>query len=165
MRMRGWVWRLSMLWVVIGAGGAGYALVCTFRGCTTNQCINDEFWFPLYNGEPTVIAGAGALAATAWVLLAVPLLVAGFVRLRGWRPRNWLRTAAWAGAWVAGFALMGLAAVAGAWGSDFPGFGWGELELPIFAAWLALGALISQILSTPAHGRDMPGLTLIGKWP
>ena len=23
--MRGWVWRLSMLWVVMGAGGAGYA--------------------------------------------------------------------------------------------------------------------------------------------
>ena len=74
--MRGWVWRLSMLWVVIGAGGAGYVFVCTMQGCTTSQCTNDEFWFPLYNGEPGVIAAVGRLAAGVWVLLAVPLLVA-----------------------------------------------------------------------------------------
>jgi hypothetical protein len=156
LRMRGWVWRLSMLWVVIGAGGAGYALVCTLYGCTTSQCVNDEFWFPLYNGEPEVIAAVGALAAAAWVLLAVPLLLAGFVRLRGWWRRNLLRAAAWACAWVAGCGLMILVAVVGAYGSDVPGAGWGELELPIFAAWLALGAVISQIQSTPAHSRNVP---------
>jgi len=155
-RMRGWVWRLSMLWVVMGAGGAAYALVCTMRGCTTSQCVNDEFWFPLYNGEPAVIAGVGALAAVAWILAAVPLLLAGFVRLRGWRPRNWLRTAAWASAWVAAFVLMIAIAVAGAFGADNPGLGWGELELPIIAAWLALGAVISQILSKPARTRAVP---------
>jgi hypothetical protein len=147
LRTRSWVWRLSMLWVVLGAGGAGYALVCTFSGCTTNQCTNDEFWFPLYNGEPAVIAGVGALAATFWVLMAVPLLLAGFVRLRGWRRSAWLRTAGWAGAWVAGFVLMALVAVVGAWGADFPGLGWGELELPIFAAWLALGVMMSSVLA------------------
>jgi hypothetical protein len=139
-----------MLWVVMGAGGAGYAFVCTMVGCTTNQCINDEFLFPLYNGEPVVIADVGALAETAWVLLAVPLLVAGFVRLRGWRRRNWLRAAAWAGAWVAGFALMGLIVVAGwAWanGSGAPDVAWGEL--PICAAWLALGAVMTWILARP----------------
>ena len=155
LRVRGWVWRLSMLWVVMGAGGAGYALVCTMYGCTTSQCTNDEFLFPLYNGEPAVIADVGALAATAWVLLAAPLLLAGFVRLRGWRRRNWLRTAAWAGAWVAGFALMALVAVAGAYGADAPGLGWGELELPIFAAWLALGAVMTSVLTKrdlPSHG-------------
>ena len=154
LRVRGWVWRLSMLWVVIGAGGAGYAFVCTMQGCTTNQCTNDEFWFPLYNGEPGVIAAVGALAAAAWLLLAVPLLLAGFVRLRGWRRRTRPRTAAWAGAWVAGFALMVLVVVVGAYGSDVPDVGWGEL--PIFAAWVALGAVINQILSTPAHSRDVP---------
>jgi hypothetical protein len=155
--MRSWVWRLSMLWVVIGAGGAGYALVCTLYGCTTSQCVNDEFLFPLYNGEPVVIADAGVLAAAAWVLLAVPLLLAGFVRLRGWRRRNRLRTAAWAGAWVAAFALMLLVAVVGAFGADDPGPGWGELELPIFAAWLALGAVMTSVLAErPARERDLP---------
>lgn len=87
LRGHGWVWRLSMLWVVMGAGGAGYALVCTMRGCTTNQCTNDEFLFPLYNGEPRVIATVGALAATAWVLLAVPIAVGGV------RPAPWLAAA------------------------------------------------------------------------
>jgi hypothetical protein len=158
--VRGWVWWLSMLWVVIGASGVGYVFVCTVQGCTTNQCTNDEFWFPLYNGEPGVIAAVGALAAGAWLLLAVPLLVAGFVRLRGWRPRSWLRAAAWAGAWVTGFALIGLAAFsAWAWanGSGAPSVAWGEL--PILALWLALGAVMTQIQAAPAHGSGLPGTT------
>jgi hypothetical protein len=151
---RGWVWRLSMLWVVLGAGGALYGFVGATVGCTTNYCTDEEFWFLLWNGEPGVIADVGGLAAGVWLLLAVPLLVAGFVRLRGWRPRNWRPAAAWAGAWVAGSALMVVAVVVAANGSNFPGVGWGEL--PIFAAWLALGAAINQILSTPAHSRDVP---------
>ena len=145
--MRGWVWRLSMLWVVLGAGGAGCGFFCAMVGCTTNQCTNEEFWFLLWNGEPGVIAGVGALAAAAWLLLVVPLLVAGFVRLRGWRPREWRRTAAWAGAWVAGCALMVVAVVVAANGTYFPGVGWGEL--PIFAAWLALGAAMTSVLAKP----------------
>jgi hypothetical protein len=32
---------------------------------------------------------------------------------------------------------------------------WEERELPIFVAWLALRALMSQILSKPARGRDV----------
>jgi len=149
LRVRGWVWRLSMLWVVLGAGGAGYGFVGATLGCTTNQCTNEEFWFLLWNGEPGVIADVGGLAAAVWLLLAVPLLLAGFVWLRGWRPRNWRRAAAWAGAWAAGCALMVVAVVVAANGSNFPGVGWGEL--PIFAAWPALGAVINQILSTPAQ--------------
>ena len=155
--MRGWVWQLSMLWIVMGAGGALYAFACTILGCTTNQCTNDEFWFPLYNGEPWMIAAVGGLAAGIWLLMAVPLLVAGVVRLRGWRPRNWPRTAAWTGAWVTGFVLMGLIVVAGwAWanGSGAPNVAWGEL--PVIALWLALGAVIGRILSTPAHSTDVP---------
>ncbi len=157
--MRGWVWRLSMLWVVIGAGGPAYVFVCTMLGCTTSQCTNDEFWFPLYNGEPVVIRAVGELAAAAWVLLAVPLLVAGVVRLRGWRRRNWLRAAAWTGAWVAGFALMGLVVVAGwAWANSptgDPDVAWGEL--PICAAWLALGAGMTQVLDMARRAPGTPG--------
>jgi len=117
---------------------------------------NDEFLFLLWNGEPGVIAAVGNLAETAWPLMAVIVLVAGFVRLRGWRRRNWLRTAAWAGAWVAGIALIVLVAVVGGLGSEAPSVGWGALELPIFATWLALGARVNRILSTPAHSRDVP---------
>jgi hypothetical protein len=157
LRVGGWVWRLSMLWVVLGAGGAGYALLCTIWGCTTSQCVSDEFWFPLYNGEPAVIADVTALAAAAWVLLAVPLLLAGFVGLRGWRPDNRLRAAAWVGTWVAGLVLVILVAVVGAFGTDGPGLGWGELELPIFAAWLALGAVMTSVLAKPrTRVRDLP---------
>lgn len=147
LRVRGWVWRLSMLWAVIGAGGALYGFVGATVGCTTRLCTDEEFWFLLWNGEPGVIADVGGLAAGVWVLLAVPLLVAGFVRLRGWRPRNWRRAAAWAGAWVAGCALMILVAVVGAWGSHFRSVGWGALELPIFAAWPALGAVMTSVLA------------------
>jgi hypothetical protein len=43
LRVRGWVWWLSMLWLVLGASGAGYFFVCDMQGCTTNQCTNDEF--------------------------------------------------------------------------------------------------------------------------
>ena len=135
-----------MLWVVMGAGAAGYAFVCTTVGCTTSQCTNDEFWSVLYNGEPGVIAAVGDLAETAWPLLAVLLLAAGFVRLRGWRRRNWLRTAAWAGAWVAGIALMVMLAVVAGVGSEAPSLDWGALEVPIFAAWLVLGAKMTQVL-------------------
>lgn len=141
-----------MLWVVIGAGGAGYVFVCTLQGCTTRQCTKDEFWFPLYNGEPGVIVALGALAAGVWLLLAVPLLVAGFVRLRGWRARTLLRAAAWVGAWLAGLELIWLAVVsAWAWanGSGAPDVAWGEL--PIFALWLALGAVMTRILAAPSR--------------
>jgi hypothetical protein len=154
--MRGGVWLASMLWVVIGAGAAGYCLVCTWYGCTTSQCLNDEFWFPVYNGEPGLVLAVGRLAAAAWLLLAVPLLLAGFVRLRGWRRRNLPRTAAWAGLWIAGFLLMILVAVVGAYGADVPGPGWGELEVPVFAAWLALGAVMTSVLaSRPAREREL----------
>jgi hypothetical protein len=136
-----------MLWVVLGAGAACYAFVCTTVGCTTNQCTDDEFLFVLWNGEPGVIAAVGNLAETAWPLLTVLLLVAGFVRLRGWRRRNWFRAAAWAGAWVAGIALMAFLAVVAGIGSENPSLVWAALELPIFAAWLALGAKMTQVLN------------------
>jgi hypothetical protein len=126
----------------------------------TNQCTNDEFWFPLYNGEPGMIAAVGGLAAGVWILLAVPLLLAGFVRLRGWRRRNWVRAAEWAGAWFAGFALMVLVLVlvVGGYGVDVPDVGWGEL--PVFAAWLALGVAITSVLAKPpARERDMPEIS------
>jgi hypothetical protein len=140
-----------MLWVVMGAGGALYAFACTIVGCTTNQCTDAEFWLPMWNGEPGVIAAVANLAQTAWLPLAVLVLVAGFVQVRGWRRGNWLRAATWAGAWVAAFALMGLIVVAAwVWANSSTGASdaaWGEL--PVFVAWLALGAWVNRILSPP----------------
>ena len=135
-----------MLWVVLGAGGAVYGFACATAGCTTRLCTDEEFWFLLWNGEPGVIADVAALAAAGWLLLAVPLLVAGFVRLRGCRPRNWRPAAVWAGAWVAASALMAVAVIVAGMGSEAPSLGWGALELPIFAAWLVLGARINHVL-------------------
>jgi hypothetical protein len=138
-----------MLWVAMGAGGAVYGSVCAAVGCTANQCTDEEFLFVLWNGEPGAIVFLGNLAEMAWPLLTVLLLVAGFVRLRGWRPPNWRRTAAWAGAWVAGIVLMALIAVVAGAGSERPGLYWVALELPLFAAWLVLGTKMTSMLAGP----------------
>jgi hypothetical protein len=150
---RGWVWLLLMLWVLIGADGTVYAFACTTLGCTTKQCTDEEFWFVLYNGVPAVIYVLGNLAEMAWPLLTVLLLPAGFVRLRGWRRRNWRRTAGWAGAWFAGIVLMALLTVVAGVGSEAPSPAWAAVELPIFAAWLALGAKMTSILAGHLGGR------------
>ena len=156
LRRHGWVWRLAMLWAVLGAGGALYGLVCATVGCTTRWCTDEEFWFVLWNGQPGVIVFLANLAETIWPLLTVIVLVAGFVRLRGWRRRNWLRAAAWTGVWVAGIALIVPLAVVAAYGSEAPNLSWGAPELPILAAWLALGVWVNRILSRPAKPSGPP---------
>jgi hypothetical protein len=99
------------------------------------------------------------LAIVVWLALPIPVLVAGFIRLRGWRPGNWLRAVAWAGAWIAGVALMRQAV--GPWGTcptsparacdvalriGSPGvISWGEL--PVLAVWLVLGVVLTWILA------------------
>ncbi len=163
MRARGaLVWSLSMLWVGIGAAGAGYSFFIT-----TKPYTDSDFWIPQWNTEPWAVLIVAWLAVLAWLVLPVPVLVAGFVRIRAWRTGRWLRAAAWAGAWLVGFELMHLAYV---W-SEYPvtyacGQGgcvandygpaivsWGELA--ICAAWLALGAAITLVLARPARGWDM----------
>jgi hypothetical protein len=166
LRVRGRVWWLSILWAGIGAAGAGY-----FFFVTTKPFTNADFWIPLWNTEPEVISIAAYLAVVAWLVLPIPVLVAGFFQLRGRRPGKWLRAAAWASAWLVGFALMRQAAVweeyparyltytCGKGGCGLNDYGpavvsWGELA--ICAAWLALGAVMTRILAVPAHGWDVP---------
>ena len=150
LRGRGWVWWLSALWVVIGAGGAIYAMV------TVNHIdySADFYWLLQWNGESGVIIALGAIAEVAWVLLSVPVLVAGFVQLRGWRPRNWLWVAGWAGSWVAGLALMNQAADWAIAGENGTGGVMSVGELAICAAWLVLGGAITWILSGPQTRAD-----------
>ena len=145
LRVRGWTWLLSMAWVALGAGGAIYATV-TFSHPGYGQGV---IWMVQWPGEPQVIIDVAAIALPVWVLLSAPLLLAGFLRLRGWRPRNWLREAGWAGSWVAGLALMNQTA-------DFASAGEGGArgvlsvgEMAICAAWLALGGAMTWILSGP----------------
>jgi len=136
--------------VVIGAGGAIYAAVMV-----NHASLSVDFrWLPQWNGEPGVIIVIGAMAEVAWVLLSVPVLVAGFVRLRGWRPRNWLRVAGWASTWVAGWALMNQAVDWGIAGENGTGGVLTVGELAICAGWLALGAVMAWILASAQTQTD-----------
>jgi hypothetical protein len=141
----------------------------TTRTCS-NECASGGLWFPQWNGEPGVLIAVGALAAVVWVLLAFAVLVAGLVRFGRRESRDGIRWCAWIGIWMAGVALMVLALGAASgwldgngpvdptqpsstWGSPGPVVGWGEL--PICAAWLALGAVMTWILAAP-HSRNVP---------
>lgn len=145
LRVRGWTWLLSMLWVMIGAGGAVYGTV-TFSHVGYGQ---GAMWMVQWPGEPQVIIDAAVVALPVWVLLSVPVLIAGFVRLRGLPPRTWLRVAGWAGSWVAGLALMNQTAdLARAGEGGTRGF-LSVAELAICVAWLALAGAMTWILSGP----------------
>jgi hypothetical protein len=162
LRVRGWTWLLSMLWVVIGAGGAIYATVAfSHPGYDEGLLIPPTIQWP---GEPQVINAVGVIAEVAWLLLSGPLLVAGFVRLRGWRPRNWLRVAGWTGSWAAGLALMIQAAAWAVAGEDGTRGVLTVGEIAICAAWLMLGAMMTWILAAPAppRARCVPDKTVTG---
>ena len=159
-RVRGWTWLLSMLWVVIGASGAIYATV-TFTHPGYGEGFRGMLQWP---GESQMIIDVGVITEVAWVLLSVPLLVAGFVRLRGWRPRNWLRVAAWAGSWVAGLALLYQSAEWAVAGEDGNRSVLSVGEMAICVAWLVLGGAMAWILAAPAPPRTrcMPDKTVTG---
>ena len=159
LRVRGWVWSLSMLWVVAGVAETGYVFYTTTKPFTwADVNLGIEGW----SADPEAVRITVVLATAAWLALPIPVLITGFIRLRGWRPGDWFRGAAWAGAWIAGFALMYQAF--GPWGT-YPGspgcpcagmprigspavVSWGELA--ICAAWLVLGAVMTWILAVPA---------------
>ena len=108
LRVRGWFWLLSMLWVVAGAVNTGYFFYLTTKPYTW---AGASLGIPGWSTDPEAVQVAVVLAIVAWLALPIPVLIAGFIRLRGWRPGNWLRAAAWVGAWVAGVALLSQASV------------------------------------------------------
>jgi hypothetical protein len=169
--VRGWVWLLSMLWVGAGATYAGYAFYIT-----TKPWPGPDLGIIGWSEIPMPIQIVIALATVVLCVALVPVPIAGIIRLRGWRRGNWLRTSAWAGTWIAGVALIYLA---GSWVQypldtchNPPGtavlsqcppgspavVSWGEL--PICAAWLVLGILMTWILAVPAARRsDVPSIS------
>lgn len=163
LRVRGWIWYLSTLWAGIGAAGAGYIFFLS----THVPAIPAYSRIPSWDGEPAVIIAAGELAAAAWLVLTIPVLATGLIRLRGWT----LMSQAWAGAWTAGVALM---VVVANWQTHAPatyacstgegctisGYSHAVVswpELAICAAWLALGAAMTRILARPPHGWNLSG--------
>jgi len=158
LRVRGWTWSLSMLWVAAGAVITGYIFYATTGPLISADIVGTGFIG--YDAGPAAVQIAAVLALVAWVALPLPVLIAGFIRLRGWRRGRWLRAAAWAGAWIAGAALLGLAS---SWGNT-PGVSWGELA--ICAAWLLLAAVMTWILAAPApppRARCVPDKTVTGE--
>lgn len=150
---------LSMLWAGLGAAGTGYIFILSTHIPVTTSCDLLQCWV----GEPGVIIAAAKLGEAAWLMLTIPVLVTGLIRLRLTPWAGW-----WAVAWVAGLALMyrvanwqtsapAVLACSKNQGCALAGYryavvSWGELA--VFAAWLALGAAITLMLARPAHGRD-----------
>lgn len=164
-RVRGWIWFLSMLWVGSGAVYAGY-----FFYLTTKPWPGPDLGIVGWAEIPVTLQIVIALATVVLYAAFIPVPIAGFIRLRGWRRGNWLRGGAWAGAWIAGIGLYLLAcswetyplhscpnAPATAVPPQCP-YGspavvsWGEL--PICAAWLVLGTLMTWILAVPPARRS-----------
>jgi hypothetical protein len=164
LRVRGWAWSLSMLWVVAGAVGTSYDFYITTKPYTwADVSLGIEGW----STDPVAVQITVILATAASLTLPIPALITGFISLRGWRSRTWLRIAAWAGAWIAGFVLLYQSGVWGNYPANCPAIAencpaigspaavsWGELG--ICAAWLVLGAVMTWILAGPAHPWKVP---------
>jgi hypothetical protein len=168
LRDRGWIWLLSMLWVGAGVAITGYFFYVTTRPFGWADVTTGIYG---WSADPVAVRITVVLALVAWLALPLPVLIAGFIRLRGWRPASWLRAAAWAGAWIAGASLMALAS---AWGHYPEGscphsyqngmvcpvpspavVSWGELV--ICPAWLVLGAVMTQVLRGRGKRPDHQG--------
>jgi hypothetical protein len=145
LRVRGCTWLLSILWVAAGAVITGYIFYATTGPFISADIIGTGFIG--YDAGPAAAQIVAVLAFVAWVALPLPVFIAGFIRLRGWRRGSWLRAVAWAGAWIAGAVLLGLASYCG----NTPGVSWGELA--ICAAWLVPGAVMTWILAAPPGTR------------
>jgi uncharacterized membrane protein YhaH (DUF805 family) len=155
-RVGGLGWWLSILWVGLGAAGSSYIFFLS----THLPAIPTYSHIPGWVGEPGVILTAGYLGAVAWLVLTIPVLVAGLVRLREAPWTGW-----WAVAWVAGLALIlpvadwqtsahALNACNNSSGCILIGYSHAVVawrELPVGAAFLTLGAVMTRILAGPAQ--------------
>jgi hypothetical protein len=169
LRVRGLLaWCLSILWAGLGAAGAGYDFILS-EHVPQAQYIGIPSWV----GEPEAIYLAAELGALAWLLLTIPVLFAGFVRIcRRWLRAGasyggWLVGTSWVGAWCAGIALMfpianwqPLAPAVWACGKNqgcaLAGYRYAVVtwaDLALFATWLALGGAMTVMLALTGRRR------------
>jgi hypothetical protein len=154
----GWVWWLSMVWAGIGACISGLYFLSSLQ-----PVIVSMDGIPAWLGGPgsaNVIWGSETMAVVVWLVLAIPVLVAGRARLRGLVQGRRL----WAGVWVAGFVLMVYIRVcadtlpstttcsAGEGCYAVPYYGpalvnWQELAICV--AFVAIAAVMTTLLSRP----------------
>jgi hypothetical protein len=154
-RVKGTAWTLSVLWVGIGAAASGYVfLVSTRTFLDPTSPFGGLFDWPGGRWSDVAVAAA-ALAALAWLVLAIPVLIAGVVDALGW-PGKRLMAVAWAGVWVTDLALMVLVPVSMGspplskdYYSGGPIANWQELV--IGTGFLMLAAVMAWILARPAE--------------
>ena len=144
---------LSMLWAVLGALGAGYNFMLSLHVPEASY-LGVQPWV----GESGVIITAAELGAVAWVLLTIPVLVGGMVRIYRGRlragPAAGLVAIAWA--WMVGLVLMfllaaGLGAVA-----------WVLLTIPVLVA--ALVRLYRRRLRAAGVAAGLVAIAWAGTW-
>ena len=136
----------------IGAAASGYVFFVSTRTVLDPMSpFGGMFDWPGGSSNEAVVAAA-ALAAVAWLALTIPVLIAGLRRLLGW-PGKRLMAAAWAGAWVAGLALMAL--IPSSLDSptkDYSGGPIANWQEPVIASgFLTLAAVMAWILARPAE--------------
>jgi hypothetical protein len=152
-----WVWLLSMVWIGIGAAASGFIFISSTQPITASNIDGIPAWLGGPASTNVIVTGA-LVAMGAWLVLTIPVLVAGLRKLREPPWTGW-----WFLAWVAGLALMVLTRL---WLDNLPqrtscgtdGCGvvpyYGRAitnvrELAICGAFLALGAMMTLVLARP----------------
>jgi hypothetical protein len=168
---RGWAFFMTIAWAGLGATGAGYDFVVSMHMSRVPTYSKIPSWV----GEPGLVLKAAFLGGAAWLLLIVPVLVAGLVRLRRTDWAGW-----WVTVWIASLLLMipianwQTSAPAVMSGNCRKGDGcvlagyryavvsWGELA--VLAGWIAFGAAVVLMLArtAPARAQCVPDKTVPG---
>jgi hypothetical protein len=153
----GRVWWLSMLWVVIGAAASGFIFLSSTQPVTSSNMAGIPAWLGGPGADNVIITG-GLVAVGAWLVLTIPVLLAGAAR------REPAEQALWFGIWFAGLLFMILTRVlldnlperttCGRDGCGLvPYYGPAVLnwpELAICGAFLLLAAAMTWTLARPA---------------
>ena len=164
-RVGGWVWWLSMLWAGIGAYASSLYFLSSTLPITDSpqygQVADGVDRLPAWlGGAASQLWDVAVVGAGVWLLLAIPVLIAGRARLRAWGRGRRL----WTGVWVVGLVLVVYIRVcadtlpstttcsAGDGCYAVPYYGpalvnWRELAISV--AFVAIAAVMTTLLSRP----------------